>query len=1031
MKKGLAILLAVFLTFTTLSVRIVLAEPEEAQVTRYTAGKDIYGATDAFTAPWSLDSWELQYLKPDEGASWQTFSYPIADYHMWLPSQAGEWQGIEFGGGDTALWTLRKNGYVLAPAWVAPADGMVRVGSGDIKIPAGGEAQCRVTLDGAPAWAFGADSDGWITLTADGAYEAFTLAVTAGQVLRFEMQRTDEAEAETLQMTWNPSVDFYNTAAVAEQTGAGARALGASVNSCGNSFALDWALEYQKAGETAWKDFTIYQSDYHLWRPFYGADSMGVEFGSDGKIARYNFSKLDYYDPSGMTVAGTWTAPADGCLSVPAGSIHRTVDRSETVKCRVSHNGETAWSLGADSDGWVENKSLAGDTAYAAFTVDVERGDKVRFEMQCIAAPQGATLSVDWNPSVSFLAAEQSRVQAVIDAIAAIGTVTLDKEAAIVAAEAAYKALSSEQQALVTNHATLVAARQALDDLKAGGDEPTPEELAQTDFIMAKDIYAYGDTMKGPWWALEYTNSDTPNWTKMSYYNEHPEWKDCRWKPYEDLWNLSILNYRGTLGVFEFNNLMLDEHLDEESETDPFFQSFVLAATWTAQKAGRVTINGADIQQEANGRSTPYGDETTPNDFAVRISCNGEKAWNLGDEDGWYTFEHGGSNGRVIQKYTDISLGVAKGDKIRFEVKMLRYTTGNGWLELRWNPSLTLMEATEADKQAGQAVTDQIAAIGEVTLDKEAAIKAAEEAYRALSPEQRSFVTNYDVLVKAQKELSYLKEETQKTYTLGKDVFQYGDTFGRVWALEYKKLDDAAAGWKPFELYGSAYHQWKPYYTADGLAIEFGGDGSIARWVINNSFDYFDATNFVGAATWTAPADGTIRLDQGTIGRPEGELNTVFCRVSKNDETAWGKGKDNGGWGEITIPELYKSIDIEVKKGDKIRFEIRCSDFEAKQYIVADWNPSFTFYRVGEEIDGPSGGDDDDDNPWIDGPDDEETTATTASTSAADGDDGSENGDDEDAAETGEPFGPTAAMLAVAALAGGALLLLRRRGANR
>ena len=68
-----------------------------------------------------------------------------------------------------------------------------------------------------------------------------------------------------------------------------------------------------------------------------------------------------------------------------------------------------------------------------------------------------------------------------IQQIEAIGTVTLESEAAIEAARAAYDALTEEQQALVSNYETLTAAEQALEALLSA----TPET---------------GDTMNFAWY---------------------------------------------------------------------------------------------------------------------------------------------------------------------------------------------------------------------------------------------------------------------------------------------------------------------------------------------------------------------------------------------------------------------------------------------------------------------------------------------------------------------------------------------------
>ena len=63
-----------------------------------------------------------------------------------------------------------------------------------------------------------------------------------------------------------------------------------------------------------------------------------------------------------------------------------------------------------------------------------------------------------------------------------------------------------------------------------------------------------------------------------------------------------------------------------------------------------------------------------------------------------------------------------------------------------------------ADKAAAEAVINQIAAIGTVTLKSEDTIKAARFAYDVLTTAQKSLVTNLDVLEKAEASLAALKE---------------------------------------------------------------------------------------------------------------------------------------------------------------------------------------------------------------------------------------------------------------------------------
>ena len=77
-----------------------------------------------------------------------------------------------------------------------------------------------------------------------------------------------------------------------------------------------------------------------------------------------------------------------------------------------------------------------------------------------------------------------------------------------------------------------------------------------------------------------------------------------------------------------------------------------------------------------------------------------------------------------------------------------------------------LKAATEkaiADQAAADAVAAQIAAIGKVTLDSQAAIEAARAAYDTLTAEQKALVTNLETLTAAEKTFTDLNDPNPKT----------------------------------------------------------------------------------------------------------------------------------------------------------------------------------------------------------------------------------------------------------------------------
>ena len=107
----------------------------------------------------------------------------------------------------------------------------------------------------------------------------------------------------------------------------------------------------------------------------------------------------------------------------------------------------------------------------------------------------------DLKAAAEKAAADQAAAKAVDDKIDAIGTVeyTDASKALIDAARAAYNALTADQKALVTKLATLVAAEQAYEDLKAAAEKAAADQAAAKavdDKIDAIGVVEYTDASK-------------------------------------------------------------------------------------------------------------------------------------------------------------------------------------------------------------------------------------------------------------------------------------------------------------------------------------------------------------------------------------------------------------------------------------------------------------------------------------------------------------------------------------------------------
>ena len=113
----------------------------------------------------------------------------------------------------------------------------------------------------------------------------------------------------------------------------------------------------------------------------------------------------------------------------------------------------------------------------------------------------------------------------------------------------------------------------------------------------------------------------------------------------------------------------------------------------------------------------------------------------------------------------------------------------------------------ESDQAAAREVDKKIDAIGKVTLESEADIKAARTAYDKLTPAQKKLVTRYDVLVAAEKLLSDLKRPADDTITV---------TFRLIGAKLARKDVDFSAGVTTADA-GADYQTWikTDSYTLD------------------------------------------------------------------------------------------------------------------------------------------------------------------------------------------------------------------------
>ena len=146
-----------------------------------------------------------------------------------------------------------------------------------------------------------------------------------------------------------------------------------------------------------------------------------------------------------------------------------------------------------------------------------------------------------------------------------------------------------------------------------------------------------------------------------------------------------------------------------------------------------------------------------------------------------------------------------------------------------WNKWLEAADETPGAKQRAAAVTGKINQIGdtiELTDECEAKITAAREAYEELSREEKGYVTNYDALTAAEKELARLKKEADDKAAAAKvtDLIEALPAVKDL-TLEDHQEDVVAAR----TAYGNLTDDQKDYVTAETIGTLVKAEEQIAK----------------------------------------------------------------------------------------------------------------------------------------------------------------------------------------------------------
>ena len=414
---------------------------------------------------------------------------------------------------------------------------------------------------------------------------------------------------------------------------------------------------------------------------------------------------------------------------------------------------------------------------------------------------------------------DNAAAKVVIDKINAIGTVTLNSEAAIADARAAYKALMPRQQALVTNYGVLTAAEEAFAKLKY--DNAVADVIGKIDAIGTVTLNSYSAIKTA---REAYEKLDAGQKTQVTNYqklldaetkivalrNPNPDDKTF------DGYVFDFIDANDVLGCTDGKNVEFSaENLDEAyakgtlgfsslgGSTKPYLWNnyknfgntmgvmvmgyagawfavrvkaaatgsyrfqFYYPATYNVNLSTKIDaymIPMSEINKAVTADKTAdavIAEMIKSGKYAPVASKNVKTATNggaLDEHDFWGNVQiTKGEEYAVIFRATENKHGGTNPETL----------TSNVWLMVSGFSLATPPSA--ADIAAAEDVMAKIDAIGVVTANSGADIKAARDAYDKLTEKQQGLVENYNLLVAAEERLADILDTTDGIEYIYKD----------------------------------------------------------------------------------------------------------------------------------------------------------------------------------------------------------------------------------------------------------------------
>ena len=234
-------------------------------------------------------------------------------------------------------------------------------------------------------------------------------------------------------------------------------------------------------------------------------------------------------------------------------------------------------------------------------------------------------------------------------------------------------------------------------------------------------------------------------------------------------------------------------------------------------------------------------------------------------------YAEGGTGG--FESYRDFTFDVDPGKLSGTHDLYMCFDNGN--VNIDW---WQFEQAPRDPARAAKEVSDMIAAIGEVTLDSEDAIKAARAAYEALEADEKELVTGHDLLTNAETTLAKLKADAARVQAMEAMIDSIGEVTleKEAFIREARKTFNAL----PMELKRQVKNHLDLVAAEEALAE-----------LLDQNFPFTDVSGWYEEAVRYNYRNGLMNGTGDTTFNPDGivsraQLVTILYRVAGEPEVS-------------------------------------------------------------------------------------------------------------------------------------------------